>query len=1345
MEKIINLINSKNLLMHFVKKMLNDENIRNDFFYFLNEGLIKFKNKEIKKKFKDFVAGIFNEKMYLKEEEKQIFKNLNLFMFNYFLNDENIGKIRNLSNESSEYEFDLYFKIINKIIETIIDLKLDFNFEQLIEEKFLIPMINETLSQEIISGYFLIIFTIVTKLNITIDKINNEQFDFAKFIFEECLFNRCLGDALKHSTCKITSKKGFKYASHLFNYLIVKNNEKVNYYSNKLNDFHYSTFWRNSNEKNIDNWNINIKDNIKQQFVGLKNLGCICYLNSLLQIFFHIIPFRESLLNSTCKNEVKNVLYQTKYLFTSLKYFDIEYFEPKDFTDNFDNEKLNVKEQMDMDEFFSLFLDKLENRLKGTENENLIKYFFEIKTSDNLNFFKGCEHHRKKEVSLLSVQLQVKGKNNLKESLDSFVEGELMDNENCIYCDQCNKKFPAIKSQSFKKLPRILIFVLKRFEFDANTMEKIKINDQYEFPLDLDMTDYLYENRQNIQYNFEKMKNNLNNNNNDNNKKENNNNINNKEDDNFQLFGGEDEQKVENINELNVQNINEQKIENINEQKVENINKQKAENINELNVQNINEQNNINTENQNTEKIENINEINQQENTQNKNQETKEKEIDQQTSSQNIKTEKENENELKEKEKETIKEDKNLDEKSTKKNNKYKLKAVAIHSGNSEGGHYYAFIRVGKKNENNWYQFNDTKITKFNINDLPKEAFGGYDTFEDPETKNITTFPSTRNAYLLFYEKENEDNCENYDKINLVENENNNNNKNTNNIMFNSNFIDKINERMYKYNLLRILFSNEYHKFILEFLLNNFNQLYNENEFQTLINCSSRININDDIIIFENKKRFFGSCIEKYIQKGKINIYKSTKKDTLTKEMINNKFNEYFQFLILYFFNVFIRAKEKSCYGGTIELIKFCLNNNEDCAKFFVEEFTNINILVEFIINCPIGEIKKIIVGLLYCAMLNVEQFYKTEISNLMKVNKKIENKKTQDDNDKKNKNKRKDDDDEDYENVVILYEKESENKNYIIENNKKIEIYDFSPLLSYLIKNILKLLESLNINRNASNYFFYIFYRFSLISESTRDYLVKRIRLLNFLNFFYFSKGNNPFRTTWEYYSSEHSLLSDLQNENIPYALTSNPKLSNYYVILLIYQLNISQIKFNEFKKYCSENYSFKNNNYIKVLIKHFNCKQDANVCSNLICKLCFGNKEFTNSVNEVLKDYLNDNNLANYTYIFTMLKNYLFNIKDNDNLKDLRINFVLKLLFRIIENSYNNDFSSIKEMGNFLISLFVYHNHIMNKYLDYYIDNLKNLLKFYSQNENYFKDKIQIIKNLINSKILFLIINRK
>ena len=71
-------------------KILNDANIRNDFFFILNEGLIKFKNKEIKKKFKDFILGIFNEKIYIKEEEKKYFQDLNLFMFNYFFHCFNL-------------------------------------------------------------------------------------------------------------------------------------------------------------------------------------------------------------------------------------------------------------------------------------------------------------------------------------------------------------------------------------------------------------------------------------------------------------------------------------------------------------------------------------------------------------------------------------------------------------------------------------------------------------------------------------------------------------------------------------------------------------------------------------------------------------------------------------------------------------------------------------------------------------------------------------------------------------------------------------------------------------------------------------------------------------------------------------------------------------------------------------------------------------------------------------------------------------------------------------------------------------------------------------------------------
>ncbi len=36
----------------------------------------------------------------------------------------------------------------------------------------------------------------------------------------------------------------------------------------------------------------------KQPFVGLRNLGCICYMNSMMQQFFMIPPFRYRLLSA---------------------------------------------------------------------------------------------------------------------------------------------------------------------------------------------------------------------------------------------------------------------------------------------------------------------------------------------------------------------------------------------------------------------------------------------------------------------------------------------------------------------------------------------------------------------------------------------------------------------------------------------------------------------------------------------------------------------------------------------------------------------------------------------------------------------------------------------------------------------------------------------------------------------------------------------------------------------------------------------------------------------------------------------------------------------------------------
>ena len=160
-------------------------------------------------------------------------------------------------------------------------------------------------------------------------------------------------------------------------------------------------------------WKLSFEDNKKNKFVGLKNLGCTCYMNSLFQVLFFIPSFRESILNSECKIEEKNALYQLKYVFNNLKFSDCQYFTPIEFTKNFDNEELNVREQMDIDEFFNLLIDKIENHLKGTNNENLIKYFFQGRNTDELIFQENCNHHRKNDISFYSIQLQIMNKKNI--------------------------------------------------------------------------------------------------------------------------------------------------------------------------------------------------------------------------------------------------------------------------------------------------------------------------------------------------------------------------------------------------------------------------------------------------------------------------------------------------------------------------------------------------------------------------------------------------------------------------------------------------------------------------------------------------------------------------------------------------------------------------------------------------------------------------------------------------------------------------------------------------------------------------------------------------------------------
>ena len=79
---------------------------------------------------------------------------------------------------------------------------------------------------------------------------------------------------------------------------------------------------------------------------------------------------------------------------------------PKDFCDAFkdwDDQPINVMEQMDVEEFFNSFMDKLEGYIGGTKHANLLKNTFGGRSVTELIGQGECKHKSEREEPLLTL------------------------------------------------------------------------------------------------------------------------------------------------------------------------------------------------------------------------------------------------------------------------------------------------------------------------------------------------------------------------------------------------------------------------------------------------------------------------------------------------------------------------------------------------------------------------------------------------------------------------------------------------------------------------------------------------------------------------------------------------------------------------------------------------------------------------------------------------------------------------------------------------------------------------------------------------------------------------------
>ena len=1302
------IINNERIILLIIKSLINNDKnnkniylnkIRNIFMFISFDAIIKNKYSFINKKIKFLLFMIINK--YCTDDS------FNNFLYEFYLTENAFNKLinifkqiyqeqnGNINNKKYEKNTKIFFDISSQILLLIyrfIKNKLNleeyinkiltpkiFNYTQFIKQNF--PEFS-ILPQLVIGGackLYNAILLMSENININIDKKKYSEFLFTNIIMpnikENILTPQNITNFDKNKDNDIiyfSSNFCIKEAANLFISFIFKhsknqlnNNNNINIeYLKALNKYHNLVYWKGNL---LSDWKLYYKTNENMTgFIGLKNLGSTCYINTILQIFYNIPLLRESLLScDTSFNEGKNCLYQLKKVFYSLRYLLTNFYTPTSFIENFDNEKLDPKIQMDIFEFLCNFLDKIEKKLKNTVNENIIKYFFLGIQNDILAFDNPCQHHRINQSNFYTIQLQVQNKYNLYQSLDSFIEGERMEGDNCVFCEKCNKKIPAVKSQNFQILPRILTFVLKRFEFNYNTMQKFKINDYYEFPLELNMNKYV--------------------------------------------------QKDNNVIGSN--------------------------------------------------------------------------------------------------------------------NYLYKLKSIVIHSGTCESGHYYCYILNEKNGE--WYEFNDIKVTKFNINYLDKEAFGKNEIIFDEIGQKIEK-ENNRNAYMLFYEKVDFYNGLNFDNIKAINdilktikanNQKDNNDEDEFNLLNDdldekkgkikteyvneivatkikkeelNDIINPMNKEMYNYFLYKRLFSGEYHHFVLSLFINILNtykiSVNNKLSFNNEL-CLNNINyiINKDIKHFLfDRKSIEISNINNYLSRNKIKLI--NKNENIIKTQIDNpedqeKILEIFKHLIIYFFNVMIRSREKDYLGGTVDLIKYFINNYIYCADYLIEEFTNHNVLTEYMINCPLYETKKLIVGILYCAMINCITTYENKMKEIEKIeNKKNKNKKPKKEEKNKSKtqeNKNKNDtnqfeqpmDDEEFarrlqeeedrkysqQNWQNENDSEIQNKYYnnLEENSNPLDRKYIPVNIVKFIYNVLYLINLIKFqNMNESRFLYLILYRFSTISKKCKKFLLNKALVFEFLSILLFDdiKQENHNDTiiistiNKGCFKPSHSILFT-NNKDISaiYDKGGAFHYENYITELYFYLLSHNQ-KEKAKRPYYEGSFNFDNRNFIKALFFRINTKLDADVFSYLIIEKCKNIKTYKKRIENILEnignilskadyneninydinsnkdvynhnvynsnsrnsnniDYRNETPKINPKYLLLILRKFILTSSENKKIDEFRITQAISKIFSIFDDNqkyYNYCILLI----DFITELFYNNITVLHPFINQFRPNIKSMI---------------------------------
>ena len=223
----------------------------------------------------------------------------------------------------------------------------------------------------------------------------------------------------------------------------------------------------------------------RENYVGIKNIGATCHLNSLLQQLYHINDFRRLIFKAFIDKPSSIILKELSFIFALLDKSITSSISAKDLTTAFGWNRSTTGSQQCSFELLNVLIEALQQTSKFLDEG--LQELFKIQTSQILHC-PDCNFSSSKIEDFYYITLDPPKSNKEMRTMNDIIIDSFKKEMVDWKCSNCNANVQASKYSEIKSLPRTLILHLNRLNFDYNTMRRQKLTYPISFPSELKAT-----------------------------------------------------------------------------------------------------------------------------------------------------------------------------------------------------------------------------------------------------------------------------------------------------------------------------------------------------------------------------------------------------------------------------------------------------------------------------------------------------------------------------------------------------------------------------------------------------------------------------------------------------------------------------------------------------------------------------------------------------------------------------------------------------------------------------------------------------------------------------------------